>query len=359
MLDRNVDAIVGGFYGSEGKGGVVARIAPEYDVLIRVGGPNAGHTVVKDGNRHCFYHVPSGALHNERATLVLGPGANIHLPTLFKEVEAAESLGVDIKSRLCIDPQANIITEEDRTAEADVVASVGSTGQGVGRATAGRILQRGLGRTLARDCGELKPMLLRSLSIYEQAYRSGARMLLEGTQGTGLSLYHGPYPYTTSRDTTISGTAGEAGIAATRIDQAIVVLRSYVIRVASPEGGTSGPMYKELEWEDVAKTAGVDGPTLRERERTSTTKRLRRVGLFDWTLMSKALLLNGATSLALTFADYLDPANAEATSWDELVPGTRDFIRRIEAFGSVPVDFVSVSDRDVLDLRIRSLRAAE
>lgn len=351
MLDRNVDYIGGGFYGSEGKGGIVAKIAPEYDILVRVGGPNAGHTVVLNGERVCFYHLPSGSIHQPEATLVLGPGSNIHVPTLFKEIKTAEATGVKVAHRLCIDPQANVITEVDRVLEQDVVASVGSTGQGVGRATAGRILGRSRGRQLARDNDDLRPFLQNSLAIYEQAYRSGARVLLEGTQGTGLSLYHGPYPYVTSRDTTASGTAGEAGIPPTRIRDVIVVLRSYVIRVASPEGGTSGPMYKEIDWDDLAPTLGIDADVLRERERTSTTKRLRRVGLFDWSLMSKALLLNGATRLALTFADYLDPANAEARSWSALSMNTRDFIRKIEAFGHVPVDFVAVSDRDVIDLR--------
>jgi len=228
--------------------------------------------------------------------------------------------------------------------------TVGSTGQGVGRATAGRILGRASGRQLARDNDFLRPFLQPSLAVYEQAYRAGVRMLLEGTQGTGLSLYHGSYPYVTSRDTTASGTAGEAGIPPTRISDVIVVLRSYVIRVASPEGGTSGPMYKELTWEDVAKTAKVPADVLRERERTTTTKRLRRVGMFDWSLCAKALLLNGATSLALTFADYLDPANAEANNWHELTPTTRDFITHLERFAGVPVDYVAVNERKVLEL---------
>lgn len=357
-MERLVDVLVDGFYGSCGKGNIVSHIAANYGVHIRVGGPNAGHSVVFDGVKSVFYQIPSGAIHAPNATLVIGPGANIHVPTLKKEIQMMEDQGVEVRSRLCIDPQANVITEQDINLEAGLVKTIGSTGQGVGKATSERIMGRQSGRQLARDNEFLKPFLQKSLAIYEQAYRAGIPMLLEGTQGTGLSLYHGSYPYVTSRDTTASGTAGEAGIAPTRVRDVIVVLRSYVIRVASPEGGTSGPMYKEQTWEDISKTAKIPADVLRERERTTTTKRLRRVGLFDWSLLSQALLLNGATKLALTFADYLNPDNANAKYWDDLGIETRDFVRKIEAYSGVPVDYIACSDRNVIDTAYSNVQEA-
>lgn len=356
-MERLVDVLVDGFYGSCGKGNIVSHIAKNYGVHIRVGGPNAGHTVILDGKKAVFYQIPSGALHAPNSTLVIGPGANIHVPTLKKEIAMMEDeFGCEVRIRLCIDPQANVITEQDINLEAGLVKTIGSTGQGVGKATSERIMGRQTDRQLARDCEDLRPYLQGSLAVYEQAYRNNIPMLLEGTQGTGLSLYHGSYPYVTSRDTTASGTAGEAGIAPTRVRDVIVVLRSYVIRVASPEGGSSGPMYKEQTWEDVSKVCGVPADVLRERERTTTTKRLRRVGLFDWSLLGKALILNGATKLALTFADYLNPANAAAKSYDDLGIETKDFIRRIEQFACVPVDFVACSDRNVINTSADAMR---
>jgi len=43
--ERLVDVFVGAQWGSEGKGNVCSYLAREYDVLMRVGGPNAGHKV--------------------------------------------------------------------------------------------------------------------------------------------------------------------------------------------------------------------------------------------------------------------------------------------------------------------------
>ena len=44
-FERLVDVIIGGQYGSEGKGNICAHLASDYRALMRVGGPNAGHMV--------------------------------------------------------------------------------------------------------------------------------------------------------------------------------------------------------------------------------------------------------------------------------------------------------------------------
>lgn len=105
--------------------------------------------------------------------------------------------------------------------------------------------------------------------------------MLEGTQGTGLSLYHGPYPYVTSRDTTVAGCLADAGISPSRVRKVIMVCRTYPIRVESPSGKTSGPMSREIDWKEVSRRSGVPESELREAEVTSTTKRKRRVSEFD------------------------------------------------------------------------------
>lgn len=348
-----VDVIVGAQYGSEGKGHVVSYIAPEYGYLVRVGGANAGHTVVYDGGKKfAFKLIPSGTLHAPNAKVVIGPGANLDLEILLHEIEHC-GLTPD---RLFIDPQANLVLDQDKEDEAGIVKSIGSTGQGVGRATARRILNRNVGvMTMARDVKELESFLKPTLDVMDHAFRTGQRVLLEGTQGTGLSLYHGPYPHVTSRDTTVSGCLSEAGIAPTRVRKSILTVRTNPIRVQSPDGGTSGPMSRELTWEAVSARAGVEADVLRQREKTTTTKRLRRVAEFDWKLLQKSVSLNGSTDIALTFVDYISKDNHGVIRYDQLTDDTRDFVNMIEATTSVPVSLISTgfNERSVIDRRFK------
>jgi adenylosuccinate synthase len=228
---RLVDVLVGGQYGSEGKGQVAAYLSSEYDFLVRVGGPNAGHKVKVGNSAFTFRHLPSGTL-SSNAQIIIGAGAVLHVPTLLEEIASCR-----VESeRLSIDPQAMIISQQDRTNESILKANIGSTGQGVGFATARRVTQRGLEEVkLARDVSELKPFVRETRRILEKAFSQGNRVLLEGTQGTGLSLFHGHYPHVTSRDTTVAGCLAEAGVSATRVRKVIMVCRTYPIRVMSPK----------------------------------------------------------------------------------------------------------------------------
>lgn len=349
-----VDVIVGGQYGSEGKGHVVSHIAPGYRMLLRVGGPNAGHTVIdpKTNQKFSFYHLPSGALHAPTARLVLGPGAVINYAVLKKEAEILGGLD-NLVGRLYVDPQAQMIDELDIESEARLVRSIGSTGQGVGSATARKILGRNEQSTLARDFEPLKKFLCPTLDLLEESYQLGEHVLLEGTQGTGLSLHHGHYPYVTSRDTAASGTAGEAGVAPRRIRKSIVVMRTNPIRVQSPEGGTSGPMGIETTWEEISKRAGIPADTLREKEKTTTTKRQRRVAEFCWSDLRRAVLLNSPTDIALTFVDYISHDNTKARRYEQLTPETLRFIEEIERVAGAPVSLVTTRfhRRSIIDRR--------
>lgn len=78
QYDRLVDVMVGGQYGSEGKGHMASYLSKEYDILIRVGGPNAGHTVYHP--RYTFHHLPSGSAY-PHTKLIIGPGAVLNLRT--------------------------------------------------------------------------------------------------------------------------------------------------------------------------------------------------------------------------------------------------------------------------------------
>jgi len=328
---RLVDVLIGGEYGSEGKGHIASYLAPEYNILVRVGGPNAGHTVFEQPKPYTFHHLPSGTRSSE-AKLIIGPGAVINPVGLLEEIAKC---GVDAE-RLSIDPQVMIIEEKDLVREVDLVRNIASTGSGVGAASARRIMGRGEVTEedrirLAKDISDLKPFVRSTHEELEKAYAAGKRIFLEGTQGTGLSLYHGRYPHVTSRDTTVSGCLAEAGISPSMVRRVIMVCRTYPIRVgdAPHTGMTSGYMSQPISWAEVSRRSGISLRELNKREKTSTTKRDRRVAEFDWALIRKAASLNGPTDIALTFADYVTIKNREARRFEQLSEDTIRFIEEI------------------------------
>lgn len=344
-----VDVVVGGQYGSEGKGNIVSYLAKEYDLLVRVGGPNAGHKVFLEPI-HTFHHLPSGTLHNPNAKLVLGPGAQLRVPKLLEEIAECQ---LDYR-RLSIDPQATIIEDEDVQFEAgDLKSRISSTGQGVGAAIARRIRMRGNEVRLARNIPELKPYIRSTSEVLADAYGEGKKILLEGTQGTSLSLYHGYYPYVTSRDTTAAGCLAESGISVRRVRKIIMVCRTYPIRVGKPKRGTSGPMLQEISLKEIAGRSGIDLTELRKNERTSTTNKKRRIGEFDWNQLRLSTQLNSPTDIALTFADYLSVNNRDARRYEQLQPETIQFVEEVERVSGVPVTLINTRFhwRSVIDRR--------
>lgn len=349
-----VDVLVGGGYGSEGKGNIAFFLAREYDILVRVGGPNAGHKVpMRSPMTHRL--LPSGTLANDEAQLVIGPGAILNVNLLLAEIN---DCNIEV-GRLAIDPGAMVIEPYDIDLERRLVARIGSTGQGVGSATARRVLDRGGARTevppvrFAADIPALTPYVRPSAEILREAYALGQRVLLEGTQGTALSLYHGSYPHVTSRDTTAAGCIAEAGIAPRRVRRVIVVCRTFPIRVRNGEEGSSGPMSQELSWEQLADRSGVPLEEILEAEKGSVSGKQRRVSEFDWALLRKAVELNGATDVALTFADYIDVANRDARRFDQLTPDTMRFIHAVERVARVPVSLIATrfAVRSIIDRR--------
>lgn len=348
---RLVDVLVGGEYGSEGKGHIAAYLSSEYHVLVRVGGPNAGHTVYEDPP-YTHHHLPSGTRCCPDARLVIGPGAVIYIPKLLKEIAACNVS----RDGLSIDPQCMIISERDKAFEQrSLKNSIGSTAQGVGKASARRVL-RGASQEpvrLTKDSEELKPYVRDTRQILDDAFFEDRRVLLEGTQGTGLSLYHGAFPYVTSRDTTVSGCLAEAGIAPSRVRKIVMVCRTYPIRVQSPDRNTSGPMGTEITWSEISRRSGIPAEKLRRTERTSTTNRRRRVAEFDWALLRKAASLNGPTDIALTFVDYISVKNQDARRYEQLTPETIRFIEEIERVAAAPVSLISTRfhERSIIDRR--------
>ena len=341
-----VDVIVGGQYGSEGKGQVAFYLATEYDLLVRVGGPNAGHKVPTDP---VFTHhmLPSGTRRGN-ADLLIGPGAVIDEEKLHKEIAEC---GVD-HERLSIDPNAVLIEKEDKDAEASLVAGIGSTGSGAGSATSRKVM-RADGVRRACDARDLRPYVRPAARVMADAIEGGRRVMLEGTQGTSLSVHHGCYPHVTSRETTASGCMADAGVAPGLVRRVIMVTRTHPIRVQSPKDKTSGNMYGETTLEAISKRSGISLEELQKSERTSTTDRPRRIAEFDWEQLRASALLNRPTDIALTFSDYLSVGNRRANRFDQLTGETRHMIGEIERVAAARVSLVAkdFDVRAVLDRR--------
>lgn len=339
-LDRLVDVLIGGQYGSEGKGNIADYLSPEYAVLMRVGGPNAGHVVYEEPP-YTHISLPCGTRRNDTAQLLIGPGAVIEPKLLLNEIsDCAVEPG-----RLIVDEKAVLISPEDKCwEEENLKEGIGSTAQGVGMATARRITNRFRGENgcrLAKDVGsflpELKPYIGSSLERLELAYAKGEKVQLEGTQGTGLSLFHGEYPSVTSRDTTVAGCLSEAGIGPGRVNRIVLVCRTYPIRV----GGNSGDFSKEIDWATVSKRSGIPKSELLEHELGSRSGRRRRVGEFDWEMLRRSCHLNSPTDVALTFVDYFDKKNRDAIRFDQLTPDTIKFVEDVEIVTGVPCSLIA------------------
>jgi adenylosuccinate synthase len=162
----------------------------------------------------------------------------------------------------------------------------------------------------------------------------------------GLSLHHGIYPYVTGRCTTAAALCSEAGVGPTVVDRVYLVIRTYPIRV----GGTSGPMKDEIDWETVTRESGYPTALL---EKTTVTKKIRRVGRFDMDAVVRACELNGTTHLCLTFADYLDANDRDVRSFDALSRKTREFVDKLEDATDRPVCLISTGPetRSTIDRR--------
>jgi adenylosuccinate synthase len=348
--EKLVDVLIGGQYGSEGKGNIVGHIAPEYDLLVRVGGPNAGHQVFAEPEPEKYFHLPSGTQRAPNARLLLGPGAVINPKKLLDEI-AKHGINSD---RLIIDRQAIVISEEDIEEEKALFGNISSTAQGVGIASARKLTGRsaykaGTNLFLAKDCADLQPFLGSARKVLADAFVNGHRILLEGTQGTSLSLHHGQYPHVTSRDTTVAGCLADAGIAPANVRRVIMVCRTYPIRV----GGPSGPMEYEVDMEEIHQRSRIPLDPLKKAERTTTTNKERRIAEFDWEQFKDSVQLNGPTDIALTFVDYFGIENRKAFRFEQLTGETIKFVEEVERVSGRPVSLLSTAFnwRNVIDRR--------
>jgi adenylosuccinate synthase len=297
-----ISIVVGGQFGSEGKGKTALEIArrTKAAVVVRVGGTNSGHTAVDDaGKTWALRQLPVSVL-SPGTIAILPPGAFIDPEILRNEVKA---LRLD-RHRLIVSRYATVITDQDKEAErkAGLITQIGSTGSGTGAALIRRISRLGKQAVQASEHPALRDYLGDTSVFMRETLNKNRWIVIEGSQGFGLSLLHGGYyPKATSRDTTAGAFLGEAGLSPRDVEDITLVLRAYPIRVA----GDSGELMGETTWAKIAKTAGLPEGYC---EHTTVTKKVRRVGKFDAKLVKRAIEVNNPTRIVLNHFDYVHHA---------------------------------------------------
>ena len=326
--------IVGAFWGDEGKGKIISYLAlkDKLDFCVRTGSVNAAHTVWDGEKRYALHMVPAAFL-NPKCRLLIGAGANVQVQRLLEEVELTK-----VHGRIGVDQNASIIEEkhavQDKTSAFN--KGIGTTGWGVGPALEERVRRTA---KLAKDIPELNPFLADAVTEVNDGIDQGKKVLLEGTQGFMLSLYFGTYPYVTGRDTGASAIASEAGVGPTRVDDVIIVYKSFITRVGA------GPLPGEISKEEAQKRGWF--------ETAAGTGRDRRSAPFDFDLAKKTAKVNGATQAALTKLDSMFPKCRSARKFEALPAEAKQFVKEVEDRTDVPVVLIGTGPDalDIIDLR--------
>lgn len=374
MLQGKFNAVVDGQWGSCGKGLIATALADRYrpEIISTTNMANAGHTAVSEnGEAFIAKAIPSGAALTKwreeyNPIIFLGASSAFHIDQLLKEIEEC-----GVHSTIFIHERAGVITEEHRINETSMETGtkhIASTMQGCGAFLSDKVMRR-KGLKLARDYQELAKHMSSQLAsaiglpelsekatpvVLHKLLLSGMTILHEGSQGFSLDINHGShYPQCTSRGTTATQNLADMGLPITDMGDVYLVIRPYPIRVGNiiENGGVvgySGDCYAgqhEMTWEQVAELAGAPAQVM-QGELTTVTKRLRRVFSFSETQLEEAVVVNGATKIALNFANYLDWSCYGVNNYDDLSNKITDFIKRCEDIAQIPVTIVGTGPQN-------------
>lgn len=305
-----LEVVVGGQFGSEAKGHITQRLTEQAQrkgilpQVLRVAGPNAGHTGYDvRGRAWALRQVPVAAVTEGNAVLGITAGSEVDPAVLFDEIDRLTDAGLMRNKALWVSGEATIIEldhiKQESKNEQDLQRKIGSTAKGIGAARAARIWRNAM-RVSDSDwlCDELQSRGVMIAPPQLVPSNSYSHTIVEGTQGYGLGLHAGYYPKCTSSDCRAQDFVAMAGVPSWIFDEVkvYVVARVYPIRVA----GNSGPLIDETSWEELGLP----------EEYTTVTKKVRRVGKSDWDLVHEAVRANGGpptVRVALTMLDQKFP----------------------------------------------------
>jgi adenylosuccinate synthase len=329
--------IVGAQWGDEGKGKIVDLLAQHADVVCRYqGGPNAGHTIIVDGETFKFRQMPSGILNGKQC--VIGAGCVVDPEVLIEELDDLAARGIETEGLVHLSGNAHLIlpwhVAIDQASERRLgKLQIGTTRRGIGPTYADKAARLGIrvqdlldakilrekievalaeknlwlervygvepleldevASRLERFAQRLRPYVADTSLLVDRALDDGRFVLFEGAQATLLDLDHGTYPFVTSSNPVAGYASVGMGIGPTRIDAVVGVSKAYVTRVGE------GPFPTEIEGPDQERVRELGG------EFGTVTGRERRCGWLDLVALRYAVRVNGITSLALTKLDVL------------------------------------------------------
>lgn len=332
---KNVNVVLGLFYGDEGKGKIIDYLSKRHKYAVRFsGGNNAGHSIEVDGKKFAFHLIPSGIL-NKNVKAVLGNGVVIDPKVLIEEINNLKDNGYSVDN-LYISDKAHVILpyhiELDGMLE-DIRKSrkIGTTKRGIGPAYCDKyercgirmedfisdnfkellkenvknknVILKAFGyeeldyKKIYKEYSEyanvLKPYVCDTITMLHQAITNNEKILCEGAQATLLDIDFGSYPYVTSSSPSIGGLSTGTGIGGRYVKDVIGVIKAYSSRVGE------GPYVTEL-------TDSV-GDKIRElgHEYGTTTKRPRRCGWLDIVALNYAVMINGVNAIAMNHLDTI------------------------------------------------------
>lgn len=391
MQKGKMNVVLDESWGSSGKGKLATYLADKFGVTYSSSSnyPNAGHTVAfESGYKFVAKAIPTAmALKKEKGIGISGfisPGSGFDPRQLFKEWV------ISGRPKLFIHDRASIVTEEHAKRERegnDSTKHIASTMQGSGTAISDKVLRKAevllagtrsidqwdVGQIEAHDKEEFvsKVQVVDAYSFRNLTHsiiESGNVWLHEGSQGYALSIDHGThYPHCTSRNCTVQAAMDHMAVPPAKLGDVYLNMRSFPIRVGNvvEDGqrlGYSGgfpPDSQELTWEEVAKISGMppeEAKALTERERTTVTKRIRRVATRSDTLLRDAVRTNGVTKLALNFVQYWNWNDAGLKggrdAFNKLSKETRSQIDHIEQLVGIPVSIIGTGalHNEIIDL---------
>ncbi|MBI2930585.1 MAG: adenylosuccinate synthase [Planctomycetes bacterium] len=331
--------VVGVQWGDEGKGKIVDLLSREADVVVRFqGGGNAGHTVVRDGEKFVLHLIPSGVLHRG-TTCVIGNGVVIDLVQLLEEIRDLGRRGIRVGSRnLLVSERAHVVMpyhkQLDALSEKAAASKIGTTQRGIGPCYADKAARKGIrvadlynptffknrlgalveekNKVLGalygapgldadsiwmeyrRYAEQIESLVADTTCYVNEAIDGGKRVLFEGAQGSLLDIDFGTYPYVTSSNSDACGISAGAGVPPKKVGRIVGVAKAYCTRVGE------GPFPTELN-DELGKRIREIG-----HEYGATTGRPRRCGWFDLVASRHAVMINGIDELAITKLDVLD-----------------------------------------------------
>ncbi|HCG03583.1 MAG TPA: adenylosuccinate synthase [Desulfovibrio sp.] len=416
--------VMGAQWGDEGKGKIVDLLTRKCDVIVRFqGGNNAGHTVLVGEKQYILHLIPSGILHAGKKCLI-GNGVVLDPEVFCREVETLRGKDIDVSpARLMISRKTHVIMpyhkalDVARERHKSNESKIGTTGRGIGPCYEDKMSRIGIraadlampellrakieaalleknallaglygGEAMTVDAvfdevmavaPRVVPHLADVTAEIEAAWAAGQHVMFEGAQGTHLDIDHGTYPFVTSSNTVSGNASAGSGVAPTRLDRIVAIVKAYTTRVGA------GPFPTE-QLNDTGDYLQQKG-----HEFGATTGRKRRCGWLDAVVLREAVRLNGPTDIALTKLDVLsglkelkictayeyqggtitvapqeqngmahvtpvyetmpgwDDDITGCTTWESLPASTRAYIARIEELTGVRVSLVSVGpERD-------------